>query len=89
MVVPVVCLAIVSAHCVYLLCPPIVKDSKNLSVAEYRIKIFKRLAQMSTPNIPVIVGVSQILQRLTDPLLGKEPVQLMVCLLYTSDAADE
>ena len=33
---------------------------------------------MSTPNIPVIVGVSQILQRLTDPLLGKEPVQLMV-----------
>jgi acetyl-CoA C-acetyltransferase len=30
------------------------------------------------PNTPVLVGVSQILQRIDDPLLGKEPVQMML-----------
>lgn len=33
---------------------------------------------MSNPNTPVIVGVSQILQRLDDPLSGAEPVDMMV-----------
>ncbi len=30
------------------------------------------------PNTPVIVGVAQLQQRITDPLLAKEPVDLMV-----------
>lgn len=30
------------------------------------------------PNTPVLVGVSQILQRLDDPLTGKEPVAMML-----------
>jgi acetyl-CoA C-acetyltransferase len=30
------------------------------------------------PNTPVLVGVSQILQRITDPLEGKEPVAMML-----------
>lgn len=30
------------------------------------------------PNTPVLVGVSQILQRITDPLSGKEPVAMML-----------
>jgi len=33
---------------------------------------------MLNPNTPVIIGVSQILQRLTDPLKGKEVIDLMV-----------
>lgn len=33
---------------------------------------------MLNPNTPVIIGVSQILQRLTDPLDGKEVIDLMV-----------
>jgi acetyl-CoA C-acetyltransferase len=30
------------------------------------------------PNTPVLVGISQILQRLEDPLTGKEPVAMML-----------
>ncbi|MBT4492125.1 MAG: hypothetical protein HOC70_02705, partial [Gammaproteobacteria bacterium] len=30
------------------------------------------------PNTPVIIGVGQIEQRITDPLNGKEPIDLMV-----------
>lgn len=33
---------------------------------------------MPNENTPVIVGISQILQRITDPLEGKEPVKMMV-----------
>ena len=33
---------------------------------------------MPNPNTPVIVGVSQVLQRITDPLDAKEPIQLMI-----------
>jgi len=33
---------------------------------------------MQNPNTPVIIGVAQILQRLTDPLKGKEVIDLMV-----------
>lgn len=33
---------------------------------------------MTNPNTPVIIGVSQLEQRLTDPLLGKEPIDSMV-----------
>ena len=34
--------------------------------------------RMSHANTPVIVGVSQILQRISDPLEGKEPLYLML-----------
>ena len=33
---------------------------------------------MTNPNTPVIVGISQLEQRLSDPLLGKQPVDSMV-----------
>ena len=33
---------------------------------------------MANPNTPVIIGVSQLEQRLSDPLLGKEPIDSMV-----------
>ena len=33
---------------------------------------------MINPNTPVIIGVAQVEQRLTDVLAGKEPVQMMV-----------
>ncbi|MFT4713240.1 MAG: acetyl-CoA C-acetyltransferase [Candidatus Azotimanducaceae bacterium] len=33
---------------------------------------------MTNPNTPVIIGISQLEQRLTDPLLGKEPIDSMV-----------
>lgn len=33
---------------------------------------------MSNPHTPVIIGVSQILQRIEDPLEGSEPIDMMV-----------
>ncbi|MBV1878110.1 MAG: acetyl-CoA acetyltransferase [Pseudomonadales bacterium] len=33
---------------------------------------------MSSANTPVLIGVSQILQRITDPGLGKEPLAMML-----------
>ena len=33
---------------------------------------------MINPNTPVIIGVAQIEQRITDPLLGQEPIDMMV-----------
>ncbi len=30
------------------------------------------------PNTPVIVGIAQILQRTTDPLIGDEPIDMMI-----------
>lgn len=38
------------------------------------------------PNTPVLVGVSQILQRIDDPLLGKEPVQMMLDAIHEAAA---
>ena len=33
---------------------------------------------MINPNTPVIIGVAQIEQRITDPLLVQEPIEMMV-----------
>ena len=33
---------------------------------------------MINPNTPVIIGVAQIEQRVTEPLLGQEPIDMMV-----------
>jgi acetyl-CoA C-acetyltransferase len=33
---------------------------------------------MMNPNTPVIIGVAQVEQRLTDPLAGQEPIDMMV-----------
>ena len=30
------------------------------------------------PNTPVVIGVGQVLQRVSDPLEGEEPVDMMV-----------
>jgi acetyl-CoA C-acetyltransferase len=38
------------------------------------------------PNTPVLVGVSQILQRIDDPLAGKEPVAMMLDAIHEAAA---
>lgn len=38
------------------------------------------------PNTPVLVGVSQILQRIDDPLSGKEPVAMMLDAVHQAAA---